>query len=84
MLPADGSSTRGGSTSVRGRVRSPHIPAAGQLQAARAPTVQAGTDRRTDRLTGGSRYRLRRGIILTDRALTVLVSLQPVNTKYAV
>ena len=25
MPPADGSSTRGGSTSVRGRVRSPHI-----------------------------------------------------------
>jgi len=25
ICPADGSSTRGGSTSVRGRVRSPHI-----------------------------------------------------------
>jgi len=35
--PADGSSTRGGSTSVRGRVRSPHIsggrPAAGSQRA---------------------------------------------------
>jgi len=37
MPPADGSSTRGGSTSVRGRVRSPHIsggrPAAGNQRA---------------------------------------------------
>jgi len=32
--PADGSSTRGGSTSVRGRVRSPHTA---KLQAARVP-----------------------------------------------
>jgi len=35
MPPADGSSTHGGSTSVRGRVRSPHIswPAVAKLQA---------------------------------------------------
>jgi len=37
MPPADGSSTRGGSTSVRGRVRCPHIcggrPAAGSQRA---------------------------------------------------
>jgi len=32
--PADGSSTRGGSTSVRGRVRSPHMA---KLQAASVP-----------------------------------------------
>jgi len=34
MSSADGSSTRGGSTSVRGRVRSPHMA---KLQAARVP-----------------------------------------------
>ena len=53
MSPADGSSTRGGSTSVRGRVRSPHIsgdrPAAGSQRA-----YSLGWDRRTD----GSRNRL--------------------------
>ena len=32
--PADGSSTRGGSTSFRGRVRSPHVA---KLQAASVP-----------------------------------------------
>jgi len=53
MPPADGSSTRGGSTSVRGRVRSPH---AAELQAASvpiaqgscAPTAAAPRDRQTD------------------------------------
>jgi len=56
-LPADGSSTRGGSTSVRGRVRSPPVA---KLQAASVPIAygscapRAGTDRRTD----GLRYRL--------------------------
>ena len=34
--PADGSSTRGGSTSVRGRVRSPHTA---KLQAASVPIL---------------------------------------------
>ena len=34
MPPADGSSTRGGSTSFRGRVRSPHMA---KLQAASVP-----------------------------------------------
>jgi len=49
--PADGSSTRGGSTSVRGRVRSPHIsggrPAAGSQRA-----YSLGWDKQAD----GSRY----------------------------
>jgi len=58
--PADGSSTRGGFTSVRGRVRSPHMA---KLQAASmsiayggrcAPRAAALWDRQTD----GSRYRL--------------------------
>jgi len=57
MPPADSSSTRGGSKSVRGRVRSPHIsggwPAAGSLRA-----YSLGWDRRTDGQTDGSRYRL--------------------------
>jgi len=48
--PADGSSTRGGSTSVRGRIRSPHVA---KLQAASVPVaygrLRHGTDRRTDR-----------------------------------
>ena len=60
MPPADGSSTRGGSTSVRGRVRSLHVsggrPAAGCQRA-----YSLGWDRQTD----VSRYRfihpLRRG-----------------------
>jgi len=63
--PADGSSTRGGSTSVRGRVRSPHISAGSQRAYSQAvvPRSQraiasAGTDRRTDGRTDGSRYRL--------------------------
>jgi len=50
---ADGSSTRGGSASVRERVRSPHM---GKLQAASVPIGlgscvmgQTWTDRRTDR-----------------------------------
>jgi len=48
--PADGSSTRGGSTSVRGRVRSPHMA---RLQAASViqPRAAAPWDRRTDRKT---------------------------------
>ena len=45
--PVDGSSTRGGSTSDRGRVRSPHIsggrPAAGSQRA-----YSLGWDRQTD------------------------------------
>ena len=36
MPPADGISTRGGSTSVRGRVRSPNMD---KLQAASVPTA---------------------------------------------
>ena len=52
--PADGSSTRGGSTSVRVRVRSPHVA---KLRAASVPIAQGScamgqTDRRTDRRTG--------------------------------
>jgi len=55
MPIANGSSTRGGSTSVRGRVRSPHMA---KLQAAsrqrtyslrQLRAYRAGTDRRTDR-----------------------------------
>ena len=52
MTPAaDGSSTRGGSTSVRGRVRSPQMA---ELQAASVPIDEGScalgqTDRRTDR-----------------------------------
>jgi len=52
MPPADGSSTRGGSTPVRGRARSPRTA---ELQAASVPIAydscapRAGTDRRTDR-----------------------------------
>jgi len=61
--PADGSSTRGGSTSVRGRVRSPHISGGRPWLSCRRPAclwpmaaerlgqLQPGTDRRT----GGSR-----------------------------
>jgi len=37
--PTDGSSTRGGSTSVRGRVRSPHMA---NMQAASVPIAEAG------------------------------------------
>ena len=66
--PADGSSTRCGSTSVRGRVRSPHIiggrPAAGSQCAhslgscASQPACYSLCwDRQTDRQTDGSRYR---------------------------
>jgi len=55
---ADGSSTRGGSTSVRGQVRSPHMP---KLQAASVPIPRAaerlGLGQR-DGQTDGSRYRL--------------------------
>jgi len=55
ICPADGSSTRDGSTSVRGRVRSPHISGGRWwLQ----PRVAAPWDRQTDRQTDGSRYRL--------------------------
>jgi len=61
--PADGSSTGGGSTSVRGRVRSPHMA---KLQAASVPitegrcarTAAAPWDRQTDTQTDGSPYRL--------------------------
>ena len=60
MSPADGSSTGGGSTSIRGRVRSPNIsggrPAAGSQRADRLGScaTHLGWDRQTDR----SRYRL--------------------------
>jgi len=55
ICPGDGSSTRDGSTSVRGRVRSPHISGGRWwLQ----PRVAAPWDRQTDRQTDGSRYRL--------------------------
>jgi len=67
MPTADGSSTRGGCTSVRGRVRSPHISggsAVAKLQAASvsitwgscAPRAAASCDRQTDRQTDGSQY----------------------------
>jgi len=60
---ADASSTRGGSTSVRGRVRSPHMA---KLQAVSVPIAYgscvpraaAPCDRQTDVQTDGSRYRL--------------------------
>ena len=61
--PADGSSTRGGSTSVRGRVRSLHMT---KLQAASVfrAAARLGWDRQTD----GSRHRfmppIRRGVII--------------------
>jgi len=60
MSPADGSSTHSGSTSVRGRVRSPHVT---KLQAARVHAYSLGQlrhrrDRRTDSRTDGLRYRL--------------------------
>ena len=64
MPPADGSSTRGGSTSIRGRVRSPHTfggrPAAGSQRAdsigscATQPACYSlGCDRQRDRQTNG-------------------------------
>ena len=57
--PADASSTRGGSTSVRERVRSPHMA---KLQAASVPIAQGSCAPRAhapwDRQTDGSRYRL--------------------------
>ena len=46
MPPADGSSTRGGSTSVRGRVRSPHMA---KLPGAAARLRLGQTDGQTDR-----------------------------------
>ena len=47
---ASGSSTRGGSTSVRGRVRSPHISGGRQwLQPRAAAPWDRQTDRRRDR-----------------------------------
>jgi len=59
--PADGSSTRGGSTSVRGRVRSPHTSGGRRWLSCRQPAcpkqlcaavrlgqLRHGTDRRTD------------------------------------
>jgi len=74
--PADISSTRGGSTSVRGRVCSPHMsggrPAAGSQRA-----YSLGWDRQTDGQTDGSRYRLmpppRREGIITCRSLMMSV-----------
>ena len=63
MPPADGSSIqKSRRTYVRPRTgpQSAHLwwPAGAQLQAASVPIVQAGTDRRIDRQTDGSRYRL--------------------------
>jgi len=57
MHPADGSSTRGGSTSVRGRVRSLHVwlPAVAKLQAASVSIAQGSCAMGQ---TNGSRYRL--------------------------
>jgi len=55
MSPADAGSTRGGSTSVRGRVRSPHISGGRRLLSRRQPAclwprqLRHGTNRRTDR-----------------------------------
>jgi len=46
MPAADGSSTLGGSTSVRGRVRGPHVA---KLQAASVP-IAGRTDRERERL----------------------------------
>ena len=46
--PADGSSTRGGSTSVSGRVRSPHI-SSGRPAARSQHAYSPGWDRQTDR-----------------------------------
>ena len=52
MLPADGSSTRGGSTSVRGQVRSPHTsggrPACLGSCATQPAFYSPGWDRQTD------------------------------------
>jgi len=63
MPLADGSSALGGSMSVRGLVRSPHMA---KLQAAGVPTsycscaprAAARWDRQTDGQMDGSRYRL--------------------------
>ena len=60
----DGGKNRGGSTSVRGRVRSPHISGGGrwlscsQTACLLPRQLRHGTDRRTDKRTDGSRYRL--------------------------
>ena len=54
--PADGSSTRGGSTSVRGRIRSPHTS---KLQAASVPIAYGSCAMgQTDGQTDGSWHRL--------------------------
>ena len=59
MPPADGSSTRGGSTSVRGRVRSPHTSGGGRWLSCRQPAcLQPRPAAPWDRRTDGSRYRL--------------------------
>jgi len=66
IYPADGSSTRSGSTSVRGRVRSPHIsdgrPAAGSQRTyslgscvTQPACYSLGWDRQTDGHKDGSR-----------------------------
>jgi len=57
MPPADISSTRGGSTSFRGRVCSPHMPG-GRPAAGSQRAYSLGWDRQTDGQTDGSRYRL--------------------------
>ena len=56
MTPADGSSTRGGSTSVRGRVRSPRISGGRLWLSCRQPAslqsrAAAPRDKQTDRQT---------------------------------
>jgi len=92
--PADGSSTRGGSTSVRGRVRSPHIsggrPGAGSQRAdslrscATQPACYSlGWGRQTGGQTDGSRYRLMPptagGIIICCYSRLVAALLLPPN-----
>ena len=68
MPPTDGSSTRGGSTSVRGRVRSPHISGVRLWQ------LRSGTDRRTDGRTALSLNALPTAGWLGSRVVSVLDS----------
>ena len=71
MTPADGSSTRGGSTSVRGRVRSPHISGGRRwLQ----PTAAGPWDRQTDGSIVVSPNAPYGGGIITKQTLTSLCS----------
>ena len=92
MPPADGSSTRCGYTSVRGRVCSPHIsggrPAAGSQRAdslgscATQPACcSLGWDRKTDRQMDGSRCRLMPPLQWghNNRALTPNIDFDPIT-----